>query len=194
MIQIGQFSIPKPTLAWTMAHLDSSTTITNLIQSIRDGTALAVSDGSFYPLSRIGAAAWIISTPDQSEWIEGGGVLPGPLISQDPYRSELAGLLGMAVCLSSMSTLIGPSNNAITTACDGLSALQKVQVRKENIKPTWKNVDIIAPLKDLWKTMLFPTILQHVYGHQDMDRYLLTESLSQHTSKKLLITISYTSG
>ena len=88
MIQLGQFSLPQLPLAWTMAHLNSSPTITNLLQSIQDGTALAVSDGSFYPLSRIGAAAWIITTPDQSEWIEGGGVLPGPLFSQDLYCSE----------------------------------------------------------------------------------------------------------
>ena len=130
MIQLGQLCVLQPPLAWTMLHLESSPTITNLLQSIQDGATLAVGDGLFYPLSRIGAVAWIITTPDQSEWIEGGGVLLGPLLSQDPYCSELAGLLGMAVCLSSMSTLIRPSHNAITTACDGLSTLQKVHVQK----------------------------------------------------------------
>jgi hypothetical protein len=44
----------------------------------------------------------------------------------------------MAVCLTSMSTMIGPSDNAPTTACDGLLALRKVNVRKENVKPTWQ--------------------------------------------------------
>ena len=118
-------------------------------------------------------ASLSVTTPDQKEWIEGGGVLPGPLLSQDPYRSELGGLLGMAVCLSSMATLIGPSANAITTscavttACDGLSALQKVNIRKETVKPTWKNFDLITPLVDLWTDMPFPTKLQHVLGHQD---------------------------
>eukprot|EP00979_Chaetoceros_neogracilis_P010571 scaffold2501_cov164-Chaetoceros_neogracile.AAC.1 len=151
-----------------MSHLTSSPSISDLLQAIRDGTALAVSDGSFYPLTRIGAAAWIITTPDQKEWIEGGGVLPGPPLTQDPYRSELGGLLGMAVCLSSMATLIGPSANAITTscavttACDGLSALNKVNIRKETVKPTWKNFDLITPLVDLWTDMPFPTKLQHV--------------------------------
>jgi hypothetical protein len=113
-----------------MSHLTSSPSISDLLQAIRHGTALAVSDGSFYPLARIGAATWIITTSDQKEWIEGGGVLPGPPLSQDPYRSELGGLLGIAVCLSSMATLIGPSANAITTscavttACDGLSVFE----------------------------------------------------------------------
>eukprot|EP00979_Chaetoceros_neogracilis_P019069 scaffold11693_cov2769-Chaetoceros_neogracile.AAC.1 len=47
----------SPERTWNVSHLDSSPTITTLLQSIRDGTALAVGDGSFYPLSRIGAAA-----------------------------------------------------------------------------------------------------------------------------------------
>eukprot|EP00979_Chaetoceros_neogracilis_P010569 scaffold2500_cov172-Chaetoceros_neogracile.AAC.2 len=173
MILLGQYSIPQPPLAWTMSHLTSSPSISDLLQAIRDGTPLAVSDGSFYPLTRIGAAAWIITTPDQKEWIEGGGVLPRPPLTQDPYRSELGGLLGMAVCLSSMAILIGPSANAITTscavttACDGLSALNKVNIRKETVKPTWKNFDLITPHVDLWTDMPFPTKLQHVLGHQD---------------------------
>ena len=40
-----------------------------------NGTSITVSDGSFYSLRKNGAAAWIILTPDQSEWIDGGGVL-----------------------------------------------------------------------------------------------------------------------
>lgn len=51
----------------------------------------------FLSCAKIGAGAWIITTLDQKEWIEGGAVFPGPNQSQFPYRSELGGLLEITV-------------------------------------------------------------------------------------------------
>jgi len=59
-----------------MSILRTSPSIEGLLSAIRDGTGCAVSDGSYYPNEKVGAAAWIIITPEGNEWIEGGGVLP----------------------------------------------------------------------------------------------------------------------
>ena len=45
--------------------------------AIIDGSALAVSDGSYYPTEEVAACAWTVSTPDGKEHVEGGGMLPG---------------------------------------------------------------------------------------------------------------------
>ena len=70
----------------TMSTLRTSPSIEGLLLDLRNGTSCAVSDGSFYPNEKVGAAAWIIITPDGTEWIEGGGVLPGPADVQNLYR------------------------------------------------------------------------------------------------------------
>ena len=72
-----------------MNTLLTSPSIEGLLLAIRDGAGCADRDGSYYPNEKVGAAAWIIITPDGTEWIEGGGVLPCPADVQNSYRSEL---------------------------------------------------------------------------------------------------------
>ena len=66
---------------WALCgHLRPS--IEGLLLALRNGTSCAVSDGSFYPNEKVGAAAWIIITPDGTEWIEGDG--------QQTFRTRIA--------------------------------------------------------------------------------------------------------
>ena len=97
--RVGNRVIRIPQLPWTMSTLRTSPSIEGLLLALRNGTSCAVSDGSFYPNEKVGAAAWIIITPDGTEWIEGGGVLPGPADVQNSYRSELGGQVGIVSCL-----------------------------------------------------------------------------------------------
>mmetsp|Transcript_23121 Transcript_23121/g.34229 ORF Transcript_23121/g.34229 Transcript_23121/m.34229 type:complete len:87 (+) Transcript_23121:53-313(+) len=83
-----------------MSHLTSSDAISPLIDAIKEGDAICVSDGSYFPLEKVSAAAWIISTENESSWIEGGGVIPGPVDEQNSYRSKLGGLVGIATGLN----------------------------------------------------------------------------------------------
>jgi hypothetical protein len=99
---VGNRVIRKPQLPWTMSTLRTSPSIEGLLLALRDGAGCAVSDGSYYPNEKVGATAWIIITPDGTEWIEGGGVLPGPADVQNSYRSELGGQVSIASCLHSI--------------------------------------------------------------------------------------------
>ena len=80
-----------------------------------------MSDGSYFPLQQVGACAWVIASSDGTEWICGGGLIPGS--EQSSYRSELGGLLGMASAIHSI--LLPPDTRPtyIITLCDGLSDL-----------------------------------------------------------------------
>jgi hypothetical protein len=101
--RVGNREIRKPQLPWTMSTLRTSPSIEGLLLAFRNGTGCAVSDGSYYPNEKVGAAAWIIITSDgTTEWIEGGGVLPGPADFQNSHRSELGGQVGIASCLQSI--------------------------------------------------------------------------------------------
>ena len=60
-----------------MKNITHSISTSKLLTSLLDGTALAVSDGSFFPVQKFGSCGWIISSPDDTEWIQGGGTTPG---------------------------------------------------------------------------------------------------------------------
>jgi len=105
---VESLEIPLPELKWTMDYLHSSDKTDQLLENFNSGTALAVSDGSYYPYEKIGAAAWIITTPDETQWIKGGGIIPGPKEVQSAYRSEVGGLVSIAVCLTSLSSHLSP--------------------------------------------------------------------------------------
>ena len=67
-----------PTIPWFFHHLDSSqSTSMRLLQHLQSGTAITVSDGSYFEDFDIGACGWIVATPPDAEaWIEGGGLIP----------------------------------------------------------------------------------------------------------------------
>ena len=93
-------SISAPKVDWFMHRLNSSPSTSKLLSSLVDGSALGVSDGSYFPHEQIGSCAWILSSSDGSEWIEGGGIIPGPKQEQSSYRSELAGQTGLSIICS----------------------------------------------------------------------------------------------
>ena len=70
-------SLLPPPIPWFNNHIHATTSTSLLKDSILTGTAIAVSDGSFFPLQKVGSCAWVISSPDGSEWISGGGLIPG---------------------------------------------------------------------------------------------------------------------
>ena len=105
-----------------MNHMSSSPRTTTLLQQILNGSAYAVSNGSFFLDYKLGATAWIDATTDGEEWIQGGGLVLGSPDDQDPYHSELGGLLGIAAFFSGW-TLAQTHHPSITVAGDRKSAL-----------------------------------------------------------------------
>jgi hypothetical protein len=165
-------SIHQPSIKWFHKHLESSQYTSSLRQHLFNGTAIAVSDGSYFPIEDVGACAWIISTPDGSQWISGGGPTPEGI---DSYRTELAGQVGIASCLEGIvsSSPIYHSPHIIIS-CDGISALQKTGLDPDKIRPKSTHVDLVAILSSLWNKLPFTPIKQHVYGHQDDSNRPLT--------------------
>jgi len=71
-----------------------------VIQALCDGTAVAVSDGSFKDYA--GAAAWTIEGDTAANRVVGTGLTLGNAADQSAYRSELFGLWGILASLKQM--------------------------------------------------------------------------------------------
>ena len=61
---MGSVILSTPKIDWFMKDIKSSTNTYHLRDSIINGTALVVSDGSFLPINRIDACAWIVAYPE----------------------------------------------------------------------------------------------------------------------------------
>lgn len=67
--------------------------IGGIIESIKDGTALGVNNGSF--TCEFGTTCWMIENGSGTERIVGLIDVPGFNDEHDAYKSELAGLYGI---------------------------------------------------------------------------------------------------
>ena len=161
-------SISAPKVNWFMHRLKSSDTTSKLLSSLIDGSALGVSDGSYFPQEQVGSCAWILASSDGSEWIEGGGIIPGPKLEQSSYRSELGGQTGLSiVCSNLILPPVQKKQKHITLLCDGLSALETVGRPIKQIKVKHKHSDLISITSSVWNSTNFKITTEHVRAHQD---------------------------
>jgi hypothetical protein len=177
-------TIQQPSIRWFHKYLESTPQTHILRQHLLEGTAIAVSDGSYFPDEDVGACAWIIATPDGAQWISGGGSTPQ---GDDSYRTELAGQVGIASCLEGIAALTTIENTPeIIISCDGISALKKTAIPPDCIRPKAPHIDLISILSSLWQSLPFQPIRKHVYGHQDATDRTLTvaESLNCRMDEK----------
>jgi len=158
-----------------------------LVNDIANGTAVVVCDGSYFEIHGIGSSAWILSSADGLSWIEGGGIVPGPISDLNSYRCELGRLLGIGIGIACLKNLLPARRHFMLTACDNLEALRKITVRRHfmltacdnlealrkitvartKVKTSWKSVDFISQILDVWSQQHCQPSPQHVYGHQD---------------------------
>ena len=78
-IVFDKIVVNQPAIDWFMHFLKSSTSTASLLNHLKSGTAVGVSDGYYYPHKRVGACTWIVAIPNGKEWIKGGGMIPGAL-------------------------------------------------------------------------------------------------------------------
>ena len=60
-------SLLPPPIDCFFNHLEAADSTSLLKSSLLSGNALAVSDGSFYPIQQVGLCAWIIAFSDGTE-------------------------------------------------------------------------------------------------------------------------------
>lgn len=138
--------------------------------AIREGTALAVADGSYQPriCDDIATGSWVIHCP-QTKKPNCRGVCraAGTRAETNAYRGELqsihAGLLGIkAICdFHKIET------GEIRFGCDCKTAIGKVTPEWLRVAQRTKHVDLIRAVRRLVKDIPVKIKFEHVDGHQD---------------------------
>jgi hypothetical protein len=124
---------------------------------------IAVSDGSFK--QEHGTAAWILRASEACE-IVGQMITPGTARDQSAYRSELAGLYGVACTIWLLEKEHGITGTVLA-ACDGLSALRQIEKMHDFIDPNLPQYDLILAIRNIIRQTSWSWSWTHVKGHQD---------------------------
>ena len=118
---------------WAVKDYQASDDGRHIAQAIKDGTCIAVSDGSYK--DNPDTAFWIIEGTDPQYRLQGALDIPGHTSDQTPYRSELGGLYAIATMISAVCKHYGITSGSAEIACDGLSALNRITEDHHVIRP-----------------------------------------------------------
>jgi hypothetical protein len=88
---------------------------------IISGTAIGVSDGSYK--DSFGTSAFIFEGVHSEGCITGRNCIPGAPEDQSAHRSEVGGIVGMAVTLKALCKLYDITTGSVTLGLDGKLAL-----------------------------------------------------------------------
>jgi hypothetical protein len=147
-------------------YLEASDNIDQLLRDFGTGQTVAVSDGSYYQEINGAAAAWVIESNCQTQWIRGSMLTPGPMRDFSAYRSELTGLLAISITLKLFSLCTQAPQHSII-GCDGKAALQVLQTSREDLSINTSHADISSIIVDTWSSMTTNPFPVHIRGHQD---------------------------
>jgi Endonuclease/Exonuclease/phosphatase family./Reverse transcriptase (RNA-dependent DNA polymerase). len=153
--------------------IDATEDIDILLQDFSNGTAVSVSDGSYFPTTSKAACAWTIESACRSQWIMAAMPVSGPPESFNSYRSELNGLLGITITIQIMASCCRQPRHIII-GCDGEAALSTLRTPKEMSSANTENIDLISAIVDTWKRLETQPLLVHIKGHQDEEKIALT--------------------
>jgi hypothetical protein len=136
-----------------------------LAEAIKQGTAIAVSDGSFQ--DQYGTAAWVMEGECSIGRISGEVVMPGTSQDQSAYRSKLFGIYSIMVCTKKLCEYFQITSGFITLGCDGQSALDKAFNQVSILQVGESNYDLLFATRTLWAHSPLTWTFKHIRGHQD---------------------------
>ena len=151
---------------WALKEILTTDCIDEIVRDINKGTAVAVSDGSFKGMG--GTAAWIIENESGSQRIMGVVNVPGTVLDQSAYRSEIAGIYGSVLVIETIKDTLKLDKGGITIGCDGKNALEQAVLVKDNVLSCQQqHFDLLSGIQGYIKDSCLTYIPKHIKGHQD---------------------------
>ncbi len=150
---------------WAIAEWDCKHTIaTRVAEDIKNGTATAVSDGSFK--NENGTSAFLVCAEDDSQRIIGVNAVPGACKEQSAYRSELAGISGILMVLDILCKKFQITSGAIEIGLDGQQAL--IAASEEwPLNIAQPDFDLLKDIRAKAKKLPLKIKWHWIKGHQD---------------------------
>jgi hypothetical protein len=175
--------------SWLGSSLSTIGNLTHLRESITNGTAIAVSDGSYDAISNQASAAYTLLDSTGQHGLECSMDVPGDASCQNAYRAEVAGILGVLFLIQLSSYIFDQSHGNVSVYCDGKSALEQVFDFSRDIGTAKsKQSDLIMATRTVIQNMEVTLDHHHVKGHQDDNILLellpLPAQVNVHTDQK----------
>jgi hypothetical protein len=135
--------------------------------AIQNGTARAISDGSYDPLTLQGTSSLtIVAAKDDIDLLDGDNWVPGTSTDQSAYRSKLAGIAGILSVVAIIIRHYNITKGSITIALDGYSALDQ-SAADTPLRIDQPDFDILQDIQARLHTLPIKVIWKWVEGHQD---------------------------
>jgi hypothetical protein len=139
-----------------------------MAEHIRNGTATAVSDGSYSPGHS--TSGFILTRRNRRgprfHDIRGSNIVPGIPEEQDSYRAELGGAMGALTALELVCSVYNITQGSAECGFDGLAAMEKVSADKDPSVED-KAYDIIMAVRNKAESLPIQITWRHTEGHQD---------------------------
>jgi hypothetical protein len=156
-----------------------------ILQSLRDGSAKAVSDGSFLAKEKLGTAAFIVEGAIPGNYIIGDHETPGSADSQCAHRSEMFGMLALIIMVNRLCDNHGITSGEITAKCDGEGTIKILNYRHKITKNSRKHFDLIQSINSAIQVSPLQWTFLHLDGHQD--DYLAFEELDRWAQLNVIV-------
>jgi hypothetical protein len=151
---------------WALKEILTTESITEIVRDIENGTAVAVSDGSYKDNG--GTAAWIIENKSGTQRIVGQVNVPGTVSDQSAYRSEIAGIYGSILVIETIKDALGLEKGGIMIVCDGKNALEQALNTEYNITSCQQqHFDLLSGIQGYIRDSCIQYTAKHIKGHQD---------------------------
>jgi ribonuclease HI len=138
-----------------------------IARGIQDGTARAVSDGSFK--DNYGTAAGVIAaTATDKDMLYFSNVVPGTSTDQSSYRSELSGVLGLLHIIEAICSTFKITQGSVTIALDGREAMTQASYTnvEQPLQAGQVAFDLLQTIRHTCSTLPIKVQWRWVEGHQ----------------------------
>ena len=148
-------------------QLDIGTDLTWLVKAIQEGTAVAVTDGSYNKklAPNISGAGWIIRCKVTGKEVRGS--FSEYSTSAGSYRGELLGTLAINTFLLAVEEYYHIHKNETVVFCDNKGAIYTFSKKTKRVPSGMKHADIQRAKRTVEARMKSKLKHKHVYGHQD---------------------------
>jgi len=140
----------------------------DLIEAIRNGSAIAVSNGSYS--NSYATAGLIITGHDLQTRLTSRVIAPGGPKDMSAYRGELTGILATIQLVSCLCVQHDILDGGITFGCDREAALSRAFSSSCLGKVEESSYDLIAAIQKLLSISTISWQHHHIKGHQDREQ------------------------
>jgi hypothetical protein len=149
---------------WAVSEMSLEDNGLQIARALIQGTAIAVSDGSFKDGQ--GTSAFVIEGNSKVGRLVGVNVIPGDSSSQSPYRSELGGVAGILECLHCICAAHDVTEGKVEIGLDGEQAMKEA-FGDWPLDPSRPDYDMLQHIRGMITASPLTFLSRWIESHQD---------------------------